>query len=64
MNQVNTVINALFSGSSGKEFHETLDAFCSEYTNFNHKNDPFNSNKFIWCSKYIRDGNMHQWHQK
>ena len=36
----------------------------SEYTLFNHKNDPFDSNDFIWNSKYITDGNSHLWHQK
>ena len=46
--QVNTVIKSLFSGSTEKELHETLDTFWSEYTNFNNNNDyprahPFSS---------------------
>ena len=62
--QVNNVIKSLFVGSTGKELHETLAMFWSEYTNFNHKNYPFDSNKFIWNSKNIRDGNSHLWHHK
>ena len=42
--QVNTVIKSLFSGSTEKELHETLDTFWSEHTNFNHNNDRFDSN--------------------
>ena len=64
MNQVNTIIKTLFSGSPDKELHETLDTFCSEYTKFNIKNDPSDSNEFIWISKDICDGNSHLWHQK
>ena len=63
-NQVNIAINTLFDDSSEKELHETLDAFWSEYTNFNHNIDHFDSNKFIWSSKDIHDGNSHIWHQK
>ena len=44
--------------------HETLFTFWTENKNFNHKNDPFDSNEFIWNSKYIRDGNSHLWYQK
>ena len=44
--------------------HETLDTFWIEYTNFNHNNDPFDSDEFIWSSKEIRDGNIHLWHHK
>ena len=62
--QVNNVIKTLFSGSTEKEFHGALDTFYSEYTLFNHNNDPFESNDFIWNSKYISDGNSHLWHQK
>ena len=47
-----------------KELHVTRDMFWCEYTNFNHKNDPFDSNEFIWNSKYISDGNSHIWYQK
>ena len=36
----------------------------SEYTLFNHNNDPFDSNDFIWNSKDINDGNSHLWNQK
>ena len=54
----------MFSGSTKKELHETLDNFWSEYKTFNHKNDPFDSNEFIWNSKDISDGNIHLWHQK
>ena len=61
---MNTVINTLFSDSSEIELHETLDTFWSKYTNFNHKIDPFEGNKFICSSKYIRDVNSHLWHQK
>ena len=56
---VNTVIKPLFAGLYGKELHETLDTFWSEYIEFNHKNDPFDSNEFIWSSKDIRDVNNH-----
>ena len=38
--------------------------FWSEYTNFNHKNDPFDSNELIWNIKYISDGNSHLWNKK
>ena len=62
--QVNNVIKTLYAGSSEKEFYETLDTFWSEYKKFNNNNDPFESNEFIWSSKYIRDGNSHMWHQK
>ena len=62
--QVNTVINSLFIGSTEKELYETLDTFWSKYTNFNHKNDPFDSNEFIWNSKDISDVNSHIWHHK
>ena len=57
--QVNIVIKSLFAGSTEKELHKTLDMFCSEYTNFNHNNDPVNSNEFIWNSKHICDVNSH-----
>ena len=62
--QVNNVIKSLFSWSTEKELHETLDTFWSKYTNFNHKNDHFDSNESIWNSKYIRDGNIHILHHK
>ena len=62
--QVNTVINNLFAGLSEKELYELLDTFWSEYKKSNHKNDPFDSNEYIWSSKYIRDRNSHLWHQK
>ena len=58
------VIKSLFAGSTEKELHESIDTFWSEYTLFNHKNDTFDSNGFIWNSKYITDGNSHLWHQK
>ena len=45
------------SGSSQKELHGALDTFWSEYTLFNHKNDPFDIND-------ITDGNSHLCHQK
>ena len=61
---MNTVIKNLFSGSTEKELHETLDAFWSKYTNFNHKNDHFYSNEFICNSKDISDGNSNLWHKK
>ena len=38
--------------------------FCIENKNSNHKNDPFDSNWFIWNSNDIREGNSHIWHQK
>ena len=61
---MNIVIKSLFVVSTEKELHETLDAFWSEYTNFSHKNDTFDSNEFIWNSKDICDGNSHLWYQK
>ena len=42
--QVNTVIKSFFPGSAEKELYETLDTLWSEYTDFNNKNDPFESN--------------------
>ena len=48
--QVNTVVKSLLSGSTEKELHETLNTFWSEYKKFNHYNDTFDSNKFIWNS--------------
>ena len=60
---MNTVSNSLFSGSTEKESHETLDTW-SEYTHLNHKNDHFEINEFIWNSKDISDGNIHLCHQK
>ena len=64
MNQVNNVIKNLFAGSYEKELNKTIDAFWIQYTKSNHKNDPYDSNEFIWISKDIRDGNSHLWHQK
>ena len=60
---MNTVIKSLFAGSNEKELHEAIDTFCNKYTNFSHKNDHFESNKFIWKSKDISDGNSHLWHK-
>ena len=62
--KVNTVIKTLFAGLSEKYLHETLDTFWSENTKFNHNNDPFDSDKFIWSSKDIHDVNIHLWHHK
>ena len=64
MNQVNAVIKILFDGSPGKQLHETLDTFWSKYTNSNHKNYPFDSNEYIWDSRYIYGGNSHLWHHR
>ena len=61
---MNNVIKTLFAGSTEKELHGTLDTFWMEYTLFNHKNDNFDINEFIWNSKDINDGNSHLWHQK
>ena len=62
--QVNNVIKTLFVGSIETELHGALDTFWSEYNLFNHKNDTFDSNDFIWNSKYITDGNSYLWNQK
>ena len=62
--QVNDVIKTLFSGSTEKELYGTLDKFWSKYEHFNQKNDPFDSNEFIWNSKDISDGNSHLRHKK
>ena len=62
--QLNNVIKTLFAGSTEKELHGNLDTFWSEYTNFNQKNDLFDSNELILNSKYISDGNSHLWNQK
>ena len=62
--QVNNVIKTLFSGETEKELHGSLDTFWIEYNLFNHKNNPFGSNYFIWNSKDITDGNSHLWNQK
>ena len=64
MSQMNNVIKTFFDDSSEKGLHETLDTFWSAYTNSNSNIDPFYSNKFIWSSKYICDGNIHLWHHK
>ena len=61
---MNNVVKTLFSVSTEKELHGALDTFLREYNFFNHKNDPFDSNDFIWNSKDITDGNSHLWHQK
>ena len=58
------MIRTLYDGLNDKELNETHDTFGSEYTKFNHKNDAFDSNEFIWRSKDISDGNSHLWHQK
>ena len=58
-NKLNTVIKTLFSCSSKKY----LDTFWSEYSNFNHENNSFDSNKFICISKGIHDVNNNLWHQ-
>ena len=60
---MNTVTKTLFAGSTEKYLHETIDMFWSEYKNFNHKNDPFDSNEFIWNIKDIGDGNIHLRHK-
>ena len=49
--KVNNAIKILYDGSSEKGLNETLDTFWSEYTKFNHNNDPYDSNEFIWSSK-------------
>ena len=45
--QVNNVIKRLFSGSSEEEMNVTLDMFWTEYTDFDNKIGPFDSDKFI-----------------
>ena len=57
--QVNNVIKTLFVGSTEKELHETINTLWSEYEFLNNKNDPFDSNEFIWNSKDISDCNSH-----
>ena len=61
---MNNVIKTLFAGSTERGLYGTLDTFWSEYTKFNHKNDPFDSNEFICNSKDITDDNSNIWHQK
>ena len=61
--QVNNIIKSLFSGSTEKDLHGTLDTFWSEYKNFNQKKYPYDRKYFIWNSKDISDGNSHIWHQ-
>ena len=61
---MNTVIKSLFAGSTEKVLHETISKFCRKYTNFNNKNDNFDSNKFIWNIKDISDSNSHLCNQK
>ena len=61
---MNNFIKILFSGSTEKQLHGTIDTFWIKYTDFNQNNDPFDSNEFIWNRKDISDGNSHQWHQK
>ena len=62
MNQVNNVFKTLFAGFSEEKLHKMLNNYWSKYTKFNHKNDPFDCNEFIWSSKDICDGNNHMWH--
>ena len=57
--QVNNFIKAFHDRLSEKDLNKTIDTFWSEFTKFNHKNDPFESNEFIYSSKYICDGNSH-----
>ena len=61
---MNNVIKTLFAGSTEKGLHRNLDTLWDKYTLFNNKNDPFDSNEFIWNSKDITDGNSNLWHQK
>ena len=61
---MNTVIKSFFGGSTEKELRETLNSFWRKYTNFNHKNDRFGSNDFVWNIKDISDGNSRIWNQK
>ena len=61
---MNNVIKTLFSDSSEKDFHKTLDKFWSEYTNFNQNFDPFDIKKIIASIKDISDSNSLLWHQK
>ena len=60
---MNNVIKGLFSGSTEKEFYETLNTLWSKYTNFNHTNNPFDSNGLICNKKDSIYGNSHLWHQ-
>ena len=62
--QVNNVIKSVFDRWTEKDLHGALDTFWSEYTLFNHKNDPFDRNDLICNSKDITDGKSHIWHQK
>ena len=57
--QENTVIKNLVAGSTERESHETLDKLWWEYKHFNHKNDHFDSNEFMWNSKDISDCYSH-----
>ena len=57
------IIKSLFAWSTEKELHETLDMFWREYIKFNNKNDPIDSNDFVWNSRYIFDVNSHLWNQ-
>ena len=62
MKQVNNVIKTLFYGLSEDEFHVNPDLFWYYYTDFNHDNDPFDGDEYIWKSKDISDDNIHLWH--
>ena len=62
--QVNNVIKTLFSDLSDDELRDILDTFWSEYANFNHNNDTFENDEFIWNSKYICGVNSRIWYFK
>ena len=42
--------------------HVTIGLFWSECNDFNHINVPCNDEKFIWISKYIRNGHRNLFH--
>ena len=44
--------------------NDTLDIFCSEYTDFNYNNDPFGGDNFIWSGKDIFEVNSYILHQE
>ena len=61
--QVNNVIRTLFHGLSEDESSLTLHFFYIAYTDFNNRNGSFDGDEFIRKIKYIRDSNIHLWHQ-
>ena len=58
MNQVKTVVKNVLNGLSDDKDDVSIDVFWSDYTDFDHKNIPFDGDKLICRSKDICDGDI------